>query len=73
MMNVFVSRPNWVPDEYKKGLKNFLSFLKKIELEPRTLGVSDFPTKSPLDEVLDIFDEWIVPKKWTVAKHQAMC
>ena len=57
MMHVFVSRPTWVLDEYKNGLDNFLCFLEEIGLKPRTLGVSDFPVKSPLDEVLAMFEQ----------------
>ena len=57
MKHVFVSRPTWVSDEYKNGLDNFLCFLEEIGLKPRTLGVSDFLVKSPLDEVLSMFEK----------------
>ena len=56
-MNVFVSRPTWVPQEYKSGLDTFLSRLKDLSLNPRTLGSTDYPTKSPLDEVIRLMKE----------------
>lgn len=36
------------------GLDTFLSLLRSIELQPRTLGTTDYPTKSPLDEVIQL-------------------
>jgi hypothetical protein len=53
-MNIFVSRPNWVPAEFESGLTTFLLQMENLGLTPRTLGVSDYPSKSPLDEVIEI-------------------
>lgn len=55
-MNVFISRPNWSDPEFELGLENFLKFVVGLDLIPRTLGVTDYPTRSPLDEVIDILD-----------------
>jgi hypothetical protein len=57
MVNVFVSRPNWVAPEFKAGLDIFLNLLKSVDLQPRTVGSTDPPTKTPLDEVLLLMKE----------------
>lgn len=53
-MDIFLSRPTWIGDDFKTGLDIFLSKLSDLELTPRTLGTTDYPTKSPLDEVIKI-------------------
>lgn len=53
-MEIFVSRPTWVAPEFKAGLSTFLTQLDNLDLTPRTLGVSDYPSKAPLDEVIEI-------------------
>jgi hypothetical protein len=57
VIDIFVSRPTWVADEFKEGLNGFLSFLDSHDIKPRTLGSTDYPTDSPLDEVINIMDE----------------
>ncbi len=52
MKYVFLSRPNWIPDSFKKGIDNFYNLIKSVELYPRTIGKTDFPNQSPLDEVI---------------------
>jgi len=54
MKEVFLSRPNWIPSEFEKGIDNFYNLLKSIELNPRTIGQSDFPNESPLNEVINL-------------------
>lgn len=54
MKEVFLSRPNWIPESFEKGIENFYNFLKSGELNPRTIGQSDFPNESPLDEVINL-------------------
>ncbi len=56
-MNVFVSRPTWVSPVFDAGLKVFLTSLENIGLTPRTLGSTDYPSKAPLDEVIEIMNE----------------
>lgn len=56
MINVFVSRPTKVDPEFEPGLNVFLTRLSDLGLEPRTLGVSDYPTTSPMDEVIALMD-----------------
>lgn len=57
MIDIFLSRPTWVEDKYSKGLDNFLRFLKSHDLNPRTIGSSDYPTESPLDEVISLMEK----------------
>src|SRR5262245_48271709 len=57
MIPIFVSRPTWLPDEFQQPLSEFLGLLDVLGLVPRTLGVSDYPAKGPLDEVIDLLGE----------------
>lgn len=57
-MNIFVSRPTWVDSKFDPGLQHFLTQLRdEYGLNPRTLGSTDYPTKSPLDEVIRILKD----------------
>lgn len=56
-MNIFVSRPTWVAPEFEEGLRIFLNSLSKSGIVPRTLGSSDYPSKAPLDEVIEIMSQ----------------
>ena len=53
-INVFVSRPNWIATQYRDGLQRFLGMLEALSLRPRTIGATDYPVKSPLDEVIKL-------------------
>ncbi len=57
MIDIFISRPTWIAEEFKEGLTGFLSFLDTHDIKPRTLGCTDYPTESPLDEVITVMDE----------------
>ncbi len=57
MRQVFVSRPTVVLQRHCKGLDNFLKLLRIRGLEPRSIGVTDQPSQSPLDEVIQLMDE----------------
>ena len=52
MIDVFVSRPTCLPDEFSRGLDRFFAFLDSHDLRPRTVGVTDYPAAAPLDEVI---------------------
>jgi len=54
MIDIFISRPTYIPDRFKEGLNNFHNVIDTLELNPRTLGVSEYPTDTPLDEVINI-------------------
>lgn len=58
-MNVFLSRPSWVPPEFDKGLSGFLRVLEGYRLRPRTIGTTDFPSRSPLDEVIKLMEKCV--------------
>jgi hypothetical protein len=55
--NVFLSRPTWIPPEFAKGLDAFVSLLATLELSPRTLGTTDYPSRAPLDEVIALIEK----------------
>jgi hypothetical protein len=57
MIDIFISRPTWIAEEFREGLTGFLSFLDTHDINPRTLGSTDYPTESPLDEVISMMDE----------------
>ena len=48
---VFVSCPTTLREEKQLGRKIILDELDRLELEPRALGASDYPTDLPLREV----------------------
>lgn len=54
MIDVFLSRPTDIADNQLRGLNNLLSLLKLAELNPRTLGTTDYPQESPLNEIVEI-------------------
>jgi len=54
MIDVFVSRPTWTPSSFEAGLGRFFAFLDSHDLRPRTLGSTDYPAASPLDEVISL-------------------
>jgi len=57
MIDVFISRPTIVAEEFREGLRGFLAFLGTHDLKPRTIGSTDYPTESPLVEVIRLMDE----------------
>jgi hypothetical protein len=44
-------------EQFDPGFQGFLNVLKNLELNPRTLGVSDYPNKAPLDEVIELMQQ----------------
>ena len=57
MKKIFLSRPNWIPANCQAGLENFYNLLSSNELDPRTIGQSDYPNESPLDEVIKLMEK----------------
>lgn len=57
MINVFLSRPNWISSEYQEGLDAFIELLKSHQLNPRTIGSTDYPSKSPMDGVIELLEQ----------------
>lgn len=56
-MDIFLSRPTWVHERFNVGLKTLGIQLSNLGFVPRTLGVSDYPSKAPLDEVIDLMEK----------------
>ena len=57
LQSVFLSRPTSV-DRYQQRLcQRIAAALKGEHLQPRTLGVTDYPRKAPLGEVLKLMEE----------------
>jgi hypothetical protein len=57
MIDVFVSRPTWISDGFERGLTGFLARLADFGMRPHTLGANDYPTKSPLDDVIGLLEQ----------------
>lgn len=56
MIDIFLSRPTDISEFQELGLNNLLSFLKKENLNPRTLGTTDYAQESPLNEIIQILE-----------------
>ena len=54
MRNIFLSRPTWMYPTCKDGFDNFLTLLKSNELNPRSIGTTDFANENPLDDVINL-------------------
>ena len=56
MINMFLSRPTcWFPRN-RSRLDGFLGCWPQWSFNPRTLGTTDYPSKCPLDEVIELID-----------------
>ena len=55
-MDIFLSRPTVIDASFSEGLEIFISQLQALGIKPRTLGVTDYPSNSPLDEVLELME-----------------
>ena len=56
MRPIFVSQPTWVPPGHSSGLDNFKNLLRARGLDPRSVGVTDFPSQAPLVEVIKLME-----------------
>ena len=56
MIDIFLSRPSWVSPEFEGGLATFQWFLKQKGVLAHTLGQTDYPSESPLDEVIKLMN-----------------
>lgn len=56
-INVFLSRPTWVPPELARGHDGFIELLGTLGLIPRTVGTTDFGTLSPMDQVISLMNQ----------------
>ena len=51
---VFLSRPTTLSQEQESSCRQITEMLDSLQLEPRTLGRSDYSTSNPVNEVLAI-------------------
>jgi hypothetical protein len=45
MIDIFLSRPTWIEEQFDPGLQGFLTALKNLELNSRHLVYQIIPTK----------------------------
>ena len=57
MINVFLSRPNWVPRAIDRHINNFYTLLDELNFNPRTVGKDVVPLSSPFETVVDLMDD----------------
>ena len=57
MNPIFLSRPSWVAAKYRPGINHFQMLLQEQHLDPRSVGVTDYPTDAPMDEVLRLMKQ----------------
>lgn len=54
MINVFLSRPNWVSGRINKQLPKFYSLLRQHGFDPKTIGKELVPITTPFDHVVTL-------------------
>ena len=54
MKQIFVSQPNRVSPDERSGVEKFMRLLKAYGLNPRSIGVTDMASRSPLEEVIEL-------------------
>ena len=57
MINVFISRPNWVPPALKANLPEFYALLDSMGFNPMTVGANVVPMCSPFEEVRELMQQ----------------
>ena len=57
MVDVFVSRPNALAEQFIRGFEGFKGFLEDQGFKLRTVGASDYPVDAPLDAVIRMLEE----------------
>lgn len=57
MVDVFVSRPNALAEEFVRGFEGFKGLLEDQGFNLRTVGASDYPVDAPLDAVIRMLEE----------------
>ena len=57
IIDVFLSRPNWVPKHVEKQFEKFYTLLDDYGFNPRTIGKNVVPLSSPFQHVVDLMEE----------------
>jgi hypothetical protein len=56
-IDVFLSRPNWVPKHVQKHFESFYPLLAKYGFNPRTIGVNSVALASPFQDVVNLMNK----------------
>jgi hypothetical protein len=56
-LSVFLSCPTWIPEKCLRGHDGFIQLLGTLGLNPRTVGTTDFGTRSPMDQVITLMEQ----------------
>ena len=54
LIDVFISRPNWVPPDLESALSDFYSMLDDLWIYPNTIGISQSPLLTPFDDIVKL-------------------
>lgn len=57
IINVFLSRPNWVSNIVERNFSNFYQLLDDLGFRPRTIGKDVIPLSSPFQHVVDLMKQ----------------
>ncbi|MDD2390549.1 MAG: hypothetical protein PHP23_12565 [Desulfobacterales bacterium] len=57
LIDVFLSRPNWVAKHIDKQFDQFYSLLEKCGFSPRTIGKNVVPLSSPFEDVVNLMNK----------------
>jgi hypothetical protein len=57
MIDIFISRPTIIGEEYEKPYKAFEKYLKTKKIMPRRLGGDDYSLKTPLKAVINLMKQ----------------
>ena len=57
VINVFLSRPNWVPKYVEKQFASFYPLLEELGFRPRTIGKDVVPLSTPFQHVVDLMQQ----------------
>ena len=56
ILDVFLSRPNWVPGHVENHFHDFYPLLEKCGFRPRTIGKDVVPISTPFDHVIRVME-----------------
>lgn len=56
MIDVFVSRPLWLPPVLKANIPELYVLLESLDFNPRTVGTSEVPMRTPFDEAKNLME-----------------
>ncbi|MGG7447257.1 hypothetical protein ACQ3G7_14410 [Kosakonia oryzendophytica] len=54
LMEVFISRPNWLPDQLKSALGKFDDMLPDLMMYGNTIGISQPCLQTPFDDIVEL-------------------